>query len=70
MLRRIDLGNSQAKTNGGIGRRAAPLCENFFRLRTRKAHDVMDGEEIGREFALRDQREFFAESLDDLFRNS
>ena len=52
----IDLGDAEAEADGGIGRRAAALAEDF--LRAREAHDVVDGEEIGRVGELRDQREF------------
>ena len=52
----IDLGDAEAKADGGIGGRAAALAEDF--LRAGKAHDVVDGEEIGRIAKLRDQLEF------------
>ena len=52
----IDLGDAEAEAHRGIGRRAAALAEDF--LRARVAHDVVDGEEIGRVLQLRDQRQF------------
>ena len=60
---RIDLGDAEAVADRGIGRRAAALAEDA--LRARIAHDVVDGEEIGRVVALRDQREFVREALPD-----
>ena len=42
----IDLGDAEAEAHGGIGRRAAALAQDA--LRAREAHDVVDGEEIGR----------------------
>ena len=52
----IDLGDAEAEAHRGIGGRAAALAEDF--LRAREAHDVVDGEEIGRVLQLRDQRQF------------
>ena len=52
----IDLGDAEAKADGGIGGRAAALAEDA--LRARVAHDVVDGEEVGRVGELRDQRQF------------
>ena len=51
----IDLGDAEAETDRGIGRRAAALAEDF--LRTGVADDVVDGEEVGRVGELRDQRQ-------------
>src|SRR5664280_2112364 len=42
----IDLGDAEAETHRGIRRRAAALAENV--LAAREAHDVVDGEEVGR----------------------
>ena len=55
----IDLGHAEAETDRGIGGRAAALAENA--LRAREAHDVIDGEEIGRVLQLRDQFELVLE---------
>ena len=52
----IDLGDAEAEADRGIGRRAAALAEDL--LRARVAHDVVDGEEVGRVGELRDQRQF------------
>jgi len=57
----IDLGDAEAVADRGIGRRAAALAENIFR--TGEAHDVVNGEEIGRVLALRDQSELMFDSL-------
>ena len=42
----IDLGDAETEADGGIGRRAAALAQDA--LAAREAHDVVDGEEIGR----------------------
>ena len=60
---RIDRGDAEAVADRGIGRRAAALAEDV--LRARIAHDVVDGEEIGRVVACRDQGEFVGEALAD-----
>ena len=52
----IDLGDAEAEADRGIGRRAAALAEDA--LRAGEAHDVVDGEEVGRVSELRDQRQF------------
>ena len=46
VLRRIDLGDPQAITHGGIGRRTAPLGQNA--LRARKTNDVVHGQKVRR----------------------
>ena len=66
--RRIDLGDAEAVAHRGIRRRAAALAQDL--LRAGKAHDVVDGEEIGRVVELGDQREFVVEGLAHLFRNA
>src|SRR4029077_7646177 len=48
----IDLGHAEAEADRGIGGRAAALAEDA--LRTRKAHDVVEGEEVGSVLQLRD----------------
>jgi hypothetical protein len=65
--RRIDLGDADAETDRGIGRRAAPLAQNV--LRAGIAHDVMHGQEIGRVVELGDQRQFVADLRGDLVRD-
>ena len=40
----IDLGDAEAKADGGIGRRATPLHENA--VVAGKAHDVMNGKKV------------------------
>ncbi len=55
----IDLGHAEAETDRGIGGRTAALAEDA--LRAREAHDVIDGEEIGRVLQLRDQCELVLE---------
>ena len=52
----IDLGDAEAEADRGIGGRAAALAEDA--LAAREAHDVVDGEEVGRVGKLRDQRQF------------
>ncbi len=64
----IDLGDAQAEADRRIRRRAAPLAQNA--LRTGVAHDVVDGEEIGRVLEFRDQPEFVVESRAHLRRNA
>ena len=56
MFGRIDFGDAQTETDGGIGRRAAPLTEDS--APPRKAHDVMHREKIGGITELRDDGEF------------
>ncbi len=45
----IDFGDAEAEAHGGVGGGTAALAQNI--LRTGVAHDVVDGEEIGRIFA-------------------
>ena len=66
--RRIDLGDAEAEAHRGIRRRAAALAQDV--LRAGKAHDVVDGEEIGRVVERRDQRIFMVESGAHLLRNA
>ena len=58
---RIDRGDAQAVAHRRIGRRAAALAEDV--LRARVAHDVVDGEKIGRVVARRDQGELVGEAF-------
>jgi len=58
-IRGIDLSDPKAIADGGIGRGAAALTEDS--LRTREAHDVVHGEEVGRVIERGDQRELVLE---------
>ena len=58
----IDGGDAEAVADGGVGGRAAALAEDAAAL-ARIAHDVVDGEEIGRVVELGDQRELLAERV-------
>ena len=51
----IDLGDAEAEADRGVRRRAAALAEDAARLRV--AHDVVDGEEVGRVAEPGDQLE-------------
>ena len=53
---RIDRRNAEHKTDGAVGRRAAPLAEHA--VAARELHDVPDNQEIAGESEFRDQREF------------
>ena len=52
---RIDSGDAQAIAHRRVGRRAAPLAQDA--LCPRKAHDVMDGDEIHLVLQLNNQRQ-------------
>ncbi len=54
--RRVDFGDAQRIADRRIGGRATPLAEDL--LRTRKAHDVVDGQEVGLVSEFADQRQF------------
>ena len=60
----IDLGDAEAITDDGIRRRAASLAKNAFR--SRKAHDVVDGQEVRRVFELGGDGELFVERFLDI----
>ena len=60
----IDLGDAEAIADDGIRRRAAALAENA--LRARKAHDVVDGEEVRRVFELGGDGELLVERVADV----
>ncbi len=68
VLRRIDSGDSQHIANGGIGRRATPLAEDF--LLARIGDDFVNGEKIGRVIELFDQRQFLGDEVAHLFRRA
>src|SRR5215831_16148845 len=53
----VDSGDSQYIADGGIGGGAASLTQNVFALR--KAHDVVDGQEIRRDLHLVDKMQLF-----------
>ena len=65
----IDLGNAEAIANGAVRRRATALAENL-QLLTRIGDDIMNGGEITRVIKLRDQRQLFVQSLDDIGRDA
>ena len=62
--RRVDLGDAERIADGRVGRRAAALAEDAPRARERD--DVVDGEEVGLVFQLRDQRELVLDQLADV----
>ncbi len=66
-LHRIDGGDAEHIADGGIRRRAAPLAENV--LAPGKAHDVMDRQEIRRDFHLGDKRQFLFQCRTHLVRD-
>ena len=55
----IDLGDAEAITDHGVGRRPAALAQDAFRAR--KPHDVVDGQEVGRVFELGGDGELLVE---------
>ena len=65
---RVDRGDAEAVADRGVGRRAAPLAEDA--ARPGEAHDVVDGEEIGRVVELGDQGELVLEQALDLVRHA
>src|SRR6202000_1331538 len=67
-VRRIDLSDPEAIADGGIGRRAAALTEDF--LRAREAHDIVHGKEVRRVIERGDQRELVLERFTCALRNA
>ena len=63
---RADLGDPQAIADDGIGRGTAPLTQDAGAAG--ELHDVVDGEEIGREAQLADQLKLVVQALADLRR--
>src|SRR5207249_7929476 len=63
----INSGNAQAVTNGGVGRRAAPLTENA--ARAAELDDLMHGEKIPAIVQGLDQRQLFLHLRDHRRRN-
>ena len=55
----VHLGDAEAVADGRVGRRAAPLAEDF--LVAGEVDDLVDGEEIRRVFAPGDNRQFIVE---------
>ena len=62
---RVHLDDAQHETDGRIGGRAAPLAENA--LATRKAHDVVNREEVGLIAQVGNQRQFVLDQPDNPF---
>ena len=57
----FDLGDLEAVADGRVGRRAAPLAEDFA-LVAGVADDVVDGEEVGRVALVGDELELADQS--------
>ena len=64
---RIDLGDAEHETDGGIGGRAAPLGQDA--ALAGETDDVVDGEKIGRVAEFGDELQFMVEGGPDLGRN-
>jgi hypothetical protein len=62
----IDRGDAEHEAHHRVRRRAAALAEDV--LAACEAHDVVDGEEIGRVVELADQRQLVRQPLDDVGR--
>ena len=67
---RIDRGDAEAITDHGIGRRTAPLAEDFTARFARPGNDVMHRKKIGGVANLGDQPQLLVDGLEDVGRDS
>ena len=59
--RRVDRGDAEAEADRRVGRAAAPLAQDRRLARAGEVDDLLDGQEIGRDVELADQRQLVLE---------
>src|SRR5690606_19332680 len=67
VLGRIDRGDAEAEAHRRVGRRAAPLAQDRRLAAAGEVDDLLDGQEIGRDAELADQRQLFLERFPNIF---